>query len=173
MRTEITALRLLLTVILLVDSAATVADENHPDRVANSSVARTERPNVIVIMSDDQGGGDYGFMGNKVIRTPQLDALSEKSGLLSRFYVSPVCAPTRASLMTGRYNYRTRCIDTYVGRAMMDPAEITIAEMLGEARIPNWHLRQVAPGRQLSDATDGPGLPGESCTSRRRNRSAI
>ena len=90
---------------------------------------QAERPNVIVIMSDDQGGGDYGFMGNKIIRT-QLDAMANKSGLLTKFYVSPVCAPTRASLMTGRYNYRTRCIDTYVGRAMMDPDEVTISELL-------------------------------------------
>ena len=91
------------------------------------------RPNVIVIMSDDQGGGDYGFLGNKVIRTPELDAMFERSAMLSRFYVSPVCAPTRASLMTGRYNYRTRCVDTYSGRAMMDTDEITIAEILRDA----------------------------------------
>ena len=98
-----------------------------------TSTAQAERPNVIVIMSDDQGGGDYGFMGNKIIRTPALDAMAKKSGLLTKFYVSPVCAPTRASLMTGRYNYRTRCIDTYVGRAMMDPEEVTIAELLRAA----------------------------------------
>ncbi|MEM7476222.1 MAG: sulfatase-like hydrolase/transferase, partial [Planctomycetota bacterium] len=98
---------------------------------ANSALA--ERPNVIVIMSDDQGGGDYGFLGNAVIRTPELDAMYARSGLLSRFYVSNVCAPTRACLMTGRYNYRTRCIDTYVGRAMMEPSEITMAEFLGKA----------------------------------------
>ncbi|MCP3692145.1 MAG: sulfatase-like hydrolase/transferase, partial [Planctomycetaceae bacterium] len=94
------------------------------------TTVQAARPNVIVIMSDDQGGGDYGFLGNRVIRTPELDAMSQRSALLSRFYVSPVCAPTRASLMTGRYSYRTRCIDTYVGRAMMDPDEITIAEFL-------------------------------------------
>lgn len=117
-------------------------------------LAHGERPNVVIIMSDDQGGGDYGFLGNNVIRTPELDAVSEKSGLLSRFYVSPVCAPTRASLMTGRYNYRTRCIDTYVGRAMMDPAEITIAEMLGEAGYRTgiygkWHLGDNYPMRPM------------------------
>lgn len=55
------------------------------------------RPNVIVIMSDDQGGGDYGFMGNDIIRTPELDKIVSHSGLLTEFYVSPVCAPTRES----------------------------------------------------------------------------
>lgn len=122
--------------------------------LAFPKIASGEQPNVIVIMSDDQGGGDYGFMGNKVIRTPQLDALANKSGVLNRFYVSPVCAPTRASLMTGRYNYRTRCIDTYVGRAMMDPAEVTIAEMLGEAGYRTgiygkWHLGDNYPMRPM------------------------
>ena len=116
---------------------------------------RADRPSVIVIMSDDQGGGDYGFLGNSVIRTPELDAMFERSALLSRFYVSPVCAPTRASLMTGRYNYRTRCIDTYVGRAMMDPDEVTIAEFLHVARViepasmAKWHLGDNYPMRPM------------------------
>ena len=115
---------------------------------------KAERPNVIVIMSDDQGGGDYGFMGNNVIRTPELDAMNKRSGLLSKFYVSPVCAPTRACLMTGRYNYRTRCIDTYVGRAMMDPAEVTIAELLRAADYHTgiygkWHLGDNYPMRPM------------------------
>ena len=117
-------------------------------------IVKAERPNVIVIMSDDQGGGDYGFMGNNVIRTPELDAMTKRSGLLSKFYVSPVCAPTRASLMTGRYNYRTRCIDTYVGRAMMDPAEVTIAELLRAADYHTgiygkWHLGDNYPMRPM------------------------
>ena len=116
--------------------------------------AQAERPNVIVIMSDDQGVGDYGFMGNEIIRTPELDVMAKRSGLLTKFYVSPVCAPTRASLMTGRYNYRTRCIDTYVGRAMMDPAEVTIAELLRAADYRTgiygkWHLGDNYPMRPM------------------------
>ena len=121
---------------------------------ALTSAAQSERPNVIVIMSDDQGGGDYGFMGNEIIRTPELDVMAKRSGLLTKFYVSPVCAPTRASLMTGRYNYRTRCIDTYVGRAMMDPAEVTIAELLRAADYRTgiygkWHLGDNYPMRPM------------------------
>ena len=117
-------------------------------------LGHAQRPNVVVIMSDDQGGGDYGFLGNDVIRTPELDAMFAQSGLLSKFYVSPVCAPTRASLMTGRYNYRTRCIDTYIGRAMMDTREITIAEFLRDAGYRTgiygkWHLGDNYPLRPM------------------------
>jgi arylsulfatase A-like enzyme len=113
-----------------------------------------ERPNVIVIMSDDQGGGDYGFMGNSIIRTPELDAMHNRGGFLSRFYVSPVCAPTRACLMTGRYNYRTRCIDTYIGRSMMDTEEVTLAEFLRDAGYQTgiygkWHMGDNYPLRAM------------------------
>ncbi|TWT65099.1 arylsulfatase [Allorhodopirellula solitaria] len=115
---------------------------------------RAESPNVILIMSDDQGGGDYGFMGNDLIRTPHLDTMKDQSGFLSNFYVSPVCAPTRASLMTGRYNYRTRCIDTYIGRAMMAPEEVTVAEVLRDAGYQTgiygkWHLGDSYPLRAM------------------------
>jgi len=91
--------------------------------------APAQTPNVVLIMTDDQGYGDFGVMGNRVIETPHLDAMAGRSASMSTFYVCPVCTPTRACLMTGRYNYRTRAIDTYVGRAMMEPAEVTVAEV--------------------------------------------
>lgn len=113
-----------------------------------------ERPNVILIITDDQGYGDFGFTGNPILRTPNLDALQPKSAQMSQYYVSPVCAPTRACLMTGRYNYRTRCIDTYVGRAMMEPAEITVAESLYSAGYATgifgkWHMGDNYPMRAM------------------------
>ncbi len=112
------------------------------------------RPNVILIMTDDQGYGDLGTTGNPVIRTPNIDRMAERSGSLANFYVSPVCAPTRASLMTGRYNYRTRCIDTYIGRAMMDTEETTVAEILADAGYATgifgkWHLGDSYPMRPI------------------------
>lgn len=122
--------------------------------LTNFSLLVAERPNVIVIMSDDQGGGDYGFMGNEIIRTPSLDAMHQRGATLTNFYVSSVCAPTRASLITGRYNYRTRCIDTYIGRSMMDTEEVTIAEFLEEAGYRTgiygkWHMGDNYPLRAM------------------------
>jgi arylsulfatase/arylsulfatase A len=116
-------------------------------------------PNVIVIMTDDQGWGDLGFHGNPVIRTPHLDRLAESSVRLPYFYVSPVCAPTRASLLTGRYNYRTRAIDTYRGRALLDPTETTLAQRLhtGGYRtglFGKWHLGDTWPLRPIDRGFD-------------------
>ena len=118
----------------------------------SSSVS--ERPNVIVMMTDDQGWGDFGFHGHPVLRTPALDRLASESVRLDTFYVHPVCTPTRAALMTGRYPQRTRAFDTWVGRAMMDPAEVTVAEVLREAGwatgiFGKWHLGDCYPMRAM------------------------
>lgn len=109
-------------------------------------------PNIILIMTDDQGWGQVGSHGNEVINTPNLDRLASQSVEFTRFYVSPVCAPTRASLMTGRYNYRTGVVDTYLGRAMMHADEVTLAEALGGAGyrtgiFGKWHLGDNYPMR--------------------------
>jgi len=62
-----------------------------------------DKPNIVFILSDDQGYEDAGFMGSKEIKTPNLDKLAHAGTILKSFYVQPVCSPTRASLMTGRY----------------------------------------------------------------------
>ncbi|MBK8975727.1 MAG: arylsulfatase [Planctomycetes bacterium] len=112
------------------------------------------RPNVVLVMTDDQGFGDFGFAGNPVIRTPNLDALAADSARLASFYVSPVCTPTRSALMTGRWAQRTRAFDTYIGRAMMEPDEVTVAEILRDAGYATaifgkWHLGDCHPMRAI------------------------
>lgn len=118
-----------------------------------------DRPNLVIIMPDDMGYGDLGCTGNPVIRTPNLDRFAGESATLTDFYVSPVCSPTRAALMTGRYNQRTRVIDTYKGRSMMDPGETTVAELLREAGYATgifgkWHLGDNYPLRPQDQGFD-------------------
>jgi arylsulfatase A-like enzyme len=139
-----------------------------------------KRPNVLLILTDDQGWGDVGCHGNPHLATPNIDRLAAEGVELSHFYVCPVCAPTRAGLMTGRYNYRTRAIDTYIGRAMMDPDEVTVAQMLSAAGyrtgiFGKWHLGDNFPlrpidrgfqtavwhlGGGMCQPSDPPGSPG-------------
>jgi arylsulfatase A-like enzyme len=121
---------------------------------ATAGATADRRPNIVIIMSDDQGFGDLGAHGNPKIKTPNLDKLAGQSVWLKNFYVSPVCAPTRASLLTGRYNYRTGVVDTYLGRALMYPDEVTLAEVLSGAGyrtgiFGKWHLGDNAPMRPL------------------------
>ncbi|MFV0266347.1 MAG: sulfatase-like hydrolase/transferase [Draconibacterium sp.] len=89
------------------------------------------RPNVVLIITDDQGYGDLGCTGNPHVKTPVLDRFAEENIRFTNFYVSPVCAPTRSSLMTGRYSLRTGVRDTYNGGSIMAASETTIAEMRG------------------------------------------
>jgi len=119
----------------------------------------TTRPNVILIITDDQGYGDLGFTGNPHVKTPALDKLASESIRFNEFYVSPVCAPTRSSLMTGRYSLRTGVRDTYNGGAIMATTEITIAEMLKSAGyhagiFGKWHLGDNYPSRPNDQGFD-------------------
>ena len=123
----------------------------------NQSVIK--RPNVILIMTDDQGYGDLGANNNQNIITPNLDDFTEKSIRFNNFFVSPVCAPTRSSLMTGRYSLRTGVRDTYNGGAMMSSDETTIAEILKEANYSTgifgkWHLGDNYPFRPSDQGFD-------------------
>ncbi|AKJ64475.1 sulfatase-like hydrolase/transferase [Kiritimatiella glycovorans] len=70
--------------------------------VLQTARAAKDRPNVLLIVTDDQGIGDFGFMGNDTVKTPNLDRLAEQSAHFTNFVVAPACSPTRSSLMTGR-----------------------------------------------------------------------
>lgn len=90
-------------------------------------------PNILLIMTDDQGYGDLSLHGNDSIDTPNLDQLAKESVQFDRFYVSQVCAPTRASLLTGRYHPRTGVTGVTSRREVMSSEETTIAEILKAA----------------------------------------
>ncbi|TSA29600.1 MAG: hypothetical protein D4R65_14870 [Verrucomicrobiaceae bacterium] len=72
-----------------------------------TSHAADRKPNILLIVTDDQGFGDFGFMGNPNVKTPNLDRLASESAVFSNFVVTPACSPTRASLLTGRNHLRT------------------------------------------------------------------
>ena len=109
-------------------------------------------PNVILVITDDQGYGDIGYNGNPHIITPNLDKFASESIRFNNFNVSPVCAPTRSSLLTGRYSLRTGVTDTYNGGAIMSSNEITLAEILNKNNYKTgifgkWHLGDNYPSR--------------------------
>ena len=97
----------------------------------NSAAARRRKPNVIVIMTDDQGYGDMSCHGNPFVKTPQRDRLWAESVRLTDFHVDPTCSLTRAALMTGRYSSRTGVWLTYAGRHHLRRDEVTMADVLG------------------------------------------
>ncbi len=119
-----------------------------------------KKHNIVVIVSDDQGYGDLRAFGNNPhIHTPNLDKLYRQSTSLDNFIVSPLCAPTRASLMTGRYNYRTGVWDAWMGRLGLHEDEITLAEVLkgqgyNTGIFGKWHLGFNCPMRPQDNGFD-------------------
>ena len=119
-----------------------------------SDDSKPSKPNIILIMTDDQGWAQVGFHGNPHIRTPTLDRMAAESTEFTQFYVEPKCAPTRAALLTGRHGYRSRVVDTYLGRTLLDPEAVTLAELLaadGYATgiFGKWHLGDNFPLRPM------------------------
>lgn len=90
-------------------------------------------PNVVVILSDDQGWGDLSANGNTNLATPHIDSLAKDGARFDRFYVCPVCSPTRAEFLTGRYHPRGGVTSTSTGGERLDLDETTLAEVLRAA----------------------------------------
>lgn len=114
------------------------ADSKHP-----------ARPNIILVMADDQGYGDCGFTGHPFVRTPNLDEMARHGIVINRFYAAaPVCSPTRASVLTGRHPFRGNVPNH---GHYLRPDEMTIAEALKSvgyitAHFGKWHIGSVQPG---------------------------
>lgn len=111
-----------------------------------------QRPNVVLIITDDQGYGDVGAHGNTMIRTPNLDRLHGESVRLTDYHVDPTCSPSRSALMSGRYSTRTGVWHTIQGRSLMNTREVTMAETLSAAgystaMFGKWHLGDNYPLR--------------------------
>src|SRR5579871_1104763 len=104
--------RLLLLLLLLAAGPASAAD----------------RPNVVVILTDDQGWGDLSINGNTNLSTPHLDSIAKDGALLERFFVQPVCSPTRAEFLTGRWHPRGGVRDVSTGGERLNLDQKTIAD---------------------------------------------
>lgn len=111
-----------------------------------------DRPNILLVLTDDQGYGDVGVHGNDLIRTPNMDKLSTEGVRMSQFIVNPSCTPTRAALLTGRDSYRTGVADVQGMAHLMGSGETTIADLLANAGyrtgiFGKWHLGDNYPFR--------------------------
>ena len=110
------------------------------------------KPNVVFILTDDQGYGDLACTGNPVLKTPHIDRLYEQSVHFTDYHVTPLCAPTRAGLFTGRCHNSTGVWHTVGGRSLLRSDEVTIADVLKEADyrtgiFGKWHLGDNYPFR--------------------------
>lgn len=90
-------------------------------------------PNVVIILTDDQGWGDLSHSGNTNLSTPNIDQLANQGVSFNRFYVQPVCSPTRAELLTGRYHLRSGVYGTSSGEERLDLDEVTLADIFKAA----------------------------------------
>src|SRR5918999_3133728 len=117
---------------------------------AGLSAQASQRPNFILVLTDDQGYGDIAAHGNPVIKTPSLDHLHSQSVRFTEFHVSPTCAPTRTALMTGRHEFKSGVTHTVLERERMSPKSTTVAQVLKGTGYTTgifgkWHLGDAEP----------------------------
>jgi arylsulfatase len=116
-----------------------------PLTVLHAAETATRRPNIILVMPDDVGYGDYACLGNPVIRTPAVDALKKQSLLFTQFHASPTCSPCRSALMSGRHEFKNGVTHTILERERMSLKTFTLAQMLKSVGYTTgifgkWHL---------------------------------
>ena len=117
------------------------------------------RPNIVLVMPDDVGCGDYACLANPIIRTPSVDAFKKESLVLTQFHVSPTCSPCRASLMSGRHEFKNGVTHTILERERMSLKTYTLAQMLKSVGYTTgifgkWHLGDEAAYRPESRGFD-------------------
>ncbi|MGJ8561377.1 MAG: arylsulfatase [Litorimonas sp.] len=121
--------------------------------------AETNRPNIILVMTDDQGYGDLGINDNPIIQTPVIDQFASESVSFTNFHVDPTCSPTRSALMSGKYSMRAGVWHTVMGRHMLSDNHYTLPEILKDAgydtaMMGKWHLGDNYPFRPQDQGFD-------------------
>lgn len=119
----------------------------------------TRKPNILLIITDDQGYGDFSLHGNPHLQTPHIDKLGTDGVRFERFFVNSFCAPTRAALLTGRWPLRTGCHGVTHNREAMKPSEFTLAEALHgsgyrSSCIGKWHNGEQYPFTPMGQGFD-------------------
>jgi len=147
--------------LLLLSFLCTCGPAQNSQAVKQSGdqMVEAKLPNILFILTDDQGIGDLSLHGNDSIRTPNMDRLLTESARFSRFYVSPVCAPTRASFLSGKYAPRTGAVYVTRRRETMDDGIMTIPEYLRHAGyrtglFGKWHNGATSPYRPEDQGFD-------------------
>ncbi|MCA9129981.1 MAG: arylsulfatase [Planctomycetales bacterium] len=118
---------------------------------SNSNLTAAQ-PNVVIVITDDQGYGDLSCHGNPVLKTPNIDALYEQSIRLTDYHVAPTCSPTRSAFVTGHWTNRTGVWHTIMGRSMLRENEVTMGQVFKDAgyatgMFGKWHLGDNYPYR--------------------------
>ena len=139
-------------VTLFVAGASLLFGNNALANDGEELSSQKKRPNVIIVMTDDQGYGDLSCHGNPVLKTPRIDQLAGESLRLTDYHVSPTCSPTRSAFLTGHWTNRTGVWHTIMGRSMLRENEVTMGQMFKDAgyatgMFGKWHLGDNYPYR--------------------------
>ena len=131
--------------LLLATVLTTVSCRSSSQRAAGTEGLAGSRPNIVIIITDDQGYGELSCHGNPMLRTPNLDRLHGSSVRLTQFHVSPTCAPTRAALLTGKHEFRSGVTHTIFERERLSLRAATLPNVLRQAGYTTgifgkWHL---------------------------------
>ena len=129
--------------------------------VLSSCETSRKKPNILLVITDDQGYGDLSCHGSPDVKTPNLDKLSSQSTRFTNFHVSPTCAPTRSAIMSGKYPFKNGITHTILERERMTLSTTTLAEVLKSAGYTTgifgkWHLgdeHAYQPGQRGFDET--------------------
>jgi len=139
-----------LIVLSIAALFSTCGDKIKKDTIHNEVAQTAKKPNIVLIITDDQGWGDLSINGNTNLNTPNIDALAKNGVRFDNFYVQPVCSPTRAEILTGRHAARLGVYDTSAGGERMNLGETTFAEIFKKngyrtAAYGKWHNGMQAP----------------------------
>jgi arylsulfatase A-like enzyme len=117
-----------------------------------SVLGAADKPNVVIVITDDQGYGDLSCHGNPIVKTPNIDKLFSQSVRLTDYHVAPTCSPTRCAFLTGHWTNRTGVWHTIMGRSMLREDEVTMGQVFKDAgyatgMFGKWHLGDNYPYR--------------------------